>query len=140
LVGGPLELPLRQRAICDRLVNQVWRGGSRSELVMPAPHTTSRLVDHGAVAGALDAQTVTAASGRAIMLAEWGVVDGFPVFSLHDMPGSRLVRHFDEGAYATVGARVITYGRAGYGGSDRCRGRRIADCVADVATIADTLG
>jgi pimeloyl-ACP methyl ester carboxylesterase len=88
----------------------------------------------------LDAQTVTAASGRALMFGEWGDLDGFAVFYLHGAPGSRLVRHFDEGAYVAVGARVISYDRSGYGGSDRCRGRRIVDCIADVATIAGTLG
>jgi pimeloyl-ACP methyl ester carboxylesterase len=28
----------------------------------------------------------------------------------------------------------------GYGGSDRSRGRRVVDCVADVSAIADSLG
>jgi pimeloyl-ACP methyl ester carboxylesterase len=35
---------------------------------------------------------------------------------------------------------VITYDRPGYGGSDRFRGRRVVDCVADVSAIADSLG
>lgn len=35
---------------------------------------------------------------------------------------------------------MITYDRAGYGGSDRHRGRVVADCVGDVAAVADTLG
>jgi pimeloyl-ACP methyl ester carboxylesterase len=74
------------------------------------------------------------------MFAEWGYRDGFPVFSLHGTPGSRLLRHWDESKYADVGARVITYDRPGYGDSDRCRGRDVVDCVADVAAIADTLG
>jgi pimeloyl-ACP methyl ester carboxylesterase len=49
-------------------------------------------------------------------------------------------RHYDESKYAEVGARVITYNRPGYGDSDRDRGRRVVDCVADVAAIADKLG
>jgi pimeloyl-ACP methyl ester carboxylesterase len=73
------------------------------------------------------------------MVAEWGALDGFPVFSLHGTPGSRFGRHYDEGAYIAVGARVITYDRPGYGGSDRHRGRRVVDCVSDVALIADAL-
>ncbi|MGN6871491.1 MAG: alpha/beta fold hydrolase, partial [Solirubrobacteraceae bacterium] len=55
-------------------------------------------------------------------------------------PGSRFVGQGDASAYANVGARVISYDRPGYGGSDRFRGRRVADCVADVAAIADSLG
>jgi pimeloyl-ACP methyl ester carboxylesterase len=84
--------------------------------------------------------TATAADGRTLMVAEWGDLSGFPVFSLHGTPGSRFGRHYDESAYIEVGARVITYDRPGYGGSDRHRGRRVVDCVSDVAAIADELG
>jgi pimeloyl-ACP methyl ester carboxylesterase len=73
------------------------------------------------------------------MFAEWGQPQGFPVFSLHGAPGSRFARFFDEGVYSEVGARVITYDRPDYGGSDRQRGRQVADCVGDVAAIADHL-
>jgi pimeloyl-ACP methyl ester carboxylesterase len=89
---------------------------------------------------ASEAQTVTAPDGRTIAFAEWGDPSGFPVFALHGTPGSRLQRHWNENKYAEVGARVITYDRPGYGGSDRCRGRDVVDCVADVAAIADGLG
>jgi pimeloyl-ACP methyl ester carboxylesterase len=82
---------------------------------------------------------VSAADGRVLMVAQWGDLEGFPVFSLHGTPGSRLGRHYDEGAYVEVGARVITYDRPGYGGSDRHRGRRVVDCVSDVGDIADAL-
>ena len=85
-------------------------------------------------------RTASATNGRTIAFAEWGDLDGFPVFFLHGTPGSRLNRHSDEGLYAEVGARVITYDRPGYGGSDRNRGRRVVDCVADVVAIADKLG
>ena len=74
------------------------------------------------------------------MVAQWGDLEGLPVFSLHGTPGSRLGRHYDESAYVEAGARVITYDRPGYGGSDRQRGRRVVDCVTDVAVIADGLG
>ena len=84
--------------------------------------------------------SVAASDGRTLMVAQWGDPDGFPVFSLHGTPGSRFARHYDESAYVEVGARVITYDRPGYGGSDRHRGRRVVDCVSDVASIADALG
>lgn len=35
---------------------------------------------------------------------------------------------------------MITYDRPGYGGSDRDPGRRVVDCVGEVAAIADELG
>jgi pimeloyl-ACP methyl ester carboxylesterase len=98
------------------------------------------LVHDAVVAGASDTQTVRAPDGRTLAFAEWGDLDGFPVFSLHGTPGSRFLRHYDESAYAEVGARVITYDRPGYGGSDRSRGRQAVDCVTDVAAIADKLG
>jgi pimeloyl-ACP methyl ester carboxylesterase len=92
------------------------------------------------MAGASGTQAVATADGRTLTIAEWGDLDGFPVFSLHGTPGSRFARHYDENAYANVGARVITYDRPGYGESDRLRGRRVVDSVADVSTIADSLG
>ena len=85
-------------------------------------------------------QLASAPDGRTLTFAEWGDPAGFPVFLLHGTPGSRLTRHYDEDVYAAAGARVITYDRPGYGGSDRLRGRRVVDCVGDVAAIADALG
>jgi pimeloyl-ACP methyl ester carboxylesterase len=87
-----------------------------------------------------DTQVAPTSEGRTLTFTEWGDRNGFPVFSLHGTPGSRFGRHYDESAYTEVGARVITYDRPGYGGSDRSPGRRVVDCVADVVAIADTLG
>jgi hypothetical protein len=42
---------------------------------------------------------VRAVDGRTLMVAQWGDLEGFPVFSLHGTPGSRFGRHYDEGAY-----------------------------------------
>ena len=92
------------------------------------------------MAGASEAQTVAAADGRTLAIAECGDPDAFPVFLLHGTPGSRFAGQGDGSVYAHTGARVITYDRPGYGGSDRFRGRRVVDCVADVAAIADSLG
>ena len=94
--------------------------------------------DDAVMVGASGTQT-EAADGRTLTIAEWGDPDGFPVFLLHGTPGSRFVGQADASAYASVGARVITYDRPGYGGSDRFRGRRVVDCVADVSVIADSL-
>lgn len=85
-------------------------------------------------------QRLQTRDGRTITFAEWGDPEGFPVFSLHGAPGSRFARSSDESMYVGAGARVITYDRPGYGGSDRQRGRQVVDCVADVEAIADELG
>jgi pimeloyl-ACP methyl ester carboxylesterase len=102
--------------------------------------TINTVQDDAVMAGASGTQAVPAADGRSLTIAEWGDPGGFPVFSLHGTPGSRFVGQANSGAYASVGARVITYDRPGYGGSDRFRGRRVVDSVADVSAIADSLG
>lgn len=74
------------------------------------------------------------------MYAEWGDLSGKPVVVLHGTPGSRLSRHPDEDLVRSTGAHVVTYDRAGYGGSDRKPGRSVADCVGDVEAVADAVG
>ena len=96
--------------------------------------------ENAVIAKASGTQMVAAADGRTLTIAECGDPDGFPVFSLHGTPGSRFAGRASASTYANVGARVITYDRPGYGGSDRSRGRRVVDSVADVSTIADSLG
>jgi pimeloyl-ACP methyl ester carboxylesterase len=84
---------------------------------------------------------VTVADGRVIAYEQVGAPAGIPVFVLHGTPGSRLgsLRQHPE-RVADAGLRVISYDRPGYGGSTRQRGRRVVDCVEDVAAIADELG
>jgi pimeloyl-ACP methyl ester carboxylesterase len=41
---------------------------------------------------------------------------------------------------AERGLRHVLYLRPGYATSDRCEGRVVADCAADVAAMADALG
>src|SRR6266550_4870301 len=90
--------------------------------------TMKTVQDDPVMAGASGTQTVAAADGRTLTIAEWGDPDGFPVFFLHGTPGSRFVGPANAGSYASVGARG-----PGYGGSDRFRGRRVVDSVADVS-------
>jgi pimeloyl-ACP methyl ester carboxylesterase len=85
-------------------------------------------------------QVTEAPDGRTLTFAEWGDPGGTPVFSLHGTPGCRLDRHPNDELIRSTGARLITYDRAGYGRSDRHRGRTVADDAGDVAAIADHLG
>jgi pimeloyl-ACP methyl ester carboxylesterase len=83
---------------------------------------------------------VDAADGRVIRVAELGDLDGAPVVFHHGWPGCRLLPpSFDEAARERR-VRLISYDRAGYGGSSPKPGRRIADAAADTATVADALG
>jgi pimeloyl-ACP methyl ester carboxylesterase len=84
-------------------------------------------------------KTVQVEDGRAVAYAEWGDPGGTPVIMLHGTPDGRLNRPYDENKLRDLGIHLITYDRAGYGWSDRHRGRRIIDCVGDVAAIADQL-
>lgn len=86
------------------------------------------------------AQVVGAPGGRTLVAAEWGDLSGVPVLLLHGTPGCRLDRHPNEELVRSLGVRLITYDRPGYGGSTRHRGRRIVECTPDVAAVADALG
>jgi pimeloyl-ACP methyl ester carboxylesterase len=89
----------------------------------------------------VSAQTLETADGRTLAYEDVGDPDGVPLFMLHGTPGSRLSgRHPDLSRVKAAGLRIISYDRPGYGRSSRHHGRRVVDCVADVAAIADLLG
>jgi len=85
-------------------------------------------------------RTATTPDGRTLAFAVWGDPDGFPVVQLHGTPGCRLERWPDEDLYRRLGVCLVTSDRAGYGRSDRRRGRRVADEADDVLALADHLG
>jgi pimeloyl-ACP methyl ester carboxylesterase len=85
-------------------------------------------------------RTLVTDDGRTLGYAVWGDRDGFPILGLHGTPGSRLERWPREDFYVDLGVCLVTHDRAGYGRSDRRRGRRVADEVADVRALADELG
>jgi pimeloyl-ACP methyl ester carboxylesterase len=76
--------------------------------------------------------------GRALAFAEWGDMDGRPVFLFHGMPGSRAFFP-DPSAALEEGVRAITVDRPGMGRSDPQPGHRVADWPADVVALADAL-
>jgi pimeloyl-ACP methyl ester carboxylesterase len=81
--------------------------------------------------------TVLASDGRRLSVDISGDPDGTPVFLFHGTPGSRVGPRPRGQVLHRLGVRLITFDRPGYGGSDRLRGRRVADVAADVAAIAD---
>jgi pimeloyl-ACP methyl ester carboxylesterase len=85
-------------------------------------------------------ETVRAGDGRRLRVEASGNPEGRPVFLLHGTPGSRLGPYPRGLILHRMGVRLITFDRPGYGDSDRLPGRRVADVVADVTTIADAYG
>lgn len=83
---------------------------------------------------------VRTADGRRLRVEVSGDPHGHPVFLLHGMPGSRVGPRPRSMFLYQRGARLISYDRPGYGGSDRRPGRRVADVVSDVRDVADALG
>ena len=74
--------------------------------------------------------------GRSLELHEIGDPGGLPVIVHHGTPASGLLYE----RWATPGIRLISFDRAGYGGSTRNRGRTVAAVAADTEAIADELG
>ncbi len=62
-------------------------------------------------------RVITLGDGRSLAYAEWGDPGGRPVVLFHGRPGSRLLCP-DEDATDSLGVRLITIDRPGYGRSD----------------------
>lgn len=77
--------------------------------------------------------------GRALAYAEWGDMEGRPVFYFHGMPGSRLFAPNIEATFQEH-VRLIAPDRPGMGLSDPQPGHVVADWPADVVALADALG
>lgn len=76
---------------------------------------------------------------RSVMVRDTGNVDGVPVIHFHGTPGSRLEACFVDPIAATVGVRVLSFDRPGYGRSDAAA--TSLDLVArDVEAIVNKLG
>ena len=86
-------------------------------------------------------QQIKLRDGRMLGYAEYGALEGEPVFYFHGFPTSRiewLLSDPDDSA-ADLNARVIAVDRPGMGLSDFKRGRRILDWPDDVIQLADAL-
>ncbi len=87
----------------------------------------------------LEEGVVVLADGRQLAYAELGDPHGAPVIHHHGMPGSRLERLAESAFYASLGVRVITPDRPGYGRSEPHPGGTLTDWASDVAALADAL-
>ena len=85
-------------------------------------------------------QTIILPDGRTLGFAEYGDPSGRPVLFFPGTPSGRLFQHPDESIAASLGARVITLDRPGYGLSDFLRNRALLHWPDDVEELADTLG
>ncbi len=83
---------------------------------------------------------VTTPDGRSLAVRDAGVPDGPALVTHHGTPGCGRFFGPQVASARERGARLIAYGRPGYGGSTPDRGRTVADAAADVAAILDALG
>ena len=77
--------------------------------------------------------------GRKLAFAEFGDVGGAPIFFFHGLPGTRLYRHPDDALTASMGVRLITIDRPGFGLSDFQPNRSLLDWPNVVESLADAL-
>ena len=85
-------------------------------------------------------RSVTTSDGRTLTVREGGDPEGIPVLSISGTPGSSTLYPPHLRDAAEQGIRLFSYDRPGYGGSTRQKGRKVADCAADIAAVSDALG
>ncbi len=78
--------------------------------------------------------------GRRLGYAEYGDLDGFPVFFFAGLNNARFIRHPDDSIITDLHIRLITMDRPGIGLSDFQPGRTLLDWPDDVDQLADALG
>ncbi len=85
-------------------------------------------------------EVLTLNDGRQLDYRISGPEGATPLVFHHGTPGSVVpVRSIERAAHAR-GLRLVTFSRAGYGGSTRHRGRRVVDVVGDTAAVLDAIG
>ena len=83
---------------------------------------------------------IKCSDGRVLRVEEAGDPHGKAILMHHGTPGSGVLYgpHVSDAMDRSI--RLIGYDRPGYGGSTAHPGRTVADCAADVRSIADVLG
>src|SRR5262249_44218842 len=88
----------------------------------------------------MESSNVRAADGRALEVQSAGPPEGPAVLFQVGTPAAGILYPPLVELGSERGLRHIAYSRPGYGGSERRRGRTVADCSADVAAVADAFG
>lgn len=83
---------------------------------------------------------LTLRDGRTLHVFDGGEPSGNVVVEHHGTPGSGLVYPPDLELARERGLRIVSYDRAGYGGSTPDPGRSVVNVVADVEDVLSTLG
>ena len=83
---------------------------------------------------------ITLSDGRKLGFAEFGEIQGKPVFYFHGFPGSRLEAKLAEKNSLDTHVRFIGIDRPGYGLSSFKPGRTFLDWADDVSELADAMG
>jgi pimeloyl-ACP methyl ester carboxylesterase len=83
---------------------------------------------------------VATSDGRRLTVREGGDPAGFPVLFIPGTPGSGLIYEPHARDAVERGIRLFSYDRPGYGDSTRQKGRKVADCTADIEAVCDALG
>jgi pimeloyl-ACP methyl ester carboxylesterase len=78
--------------------------------------------------------------GRNVSIAEYGAGDGFPVIALHGTPGSRLKYAAADATARSLGLRLISPDRWGYGQSESHPRPSLSKYADDMRALADMLG
>jgi len=86
-------------------------------------------------------QQIKLKDGRLLGYAEYGALDGKPVFYFHGFPGSRLDWRFSDpnDVAAQLNVRIMAFDRPGMGLSDFKPERSFSDWPNDVIEVADSL-
>lgn len=83
---------------------------------------------------------LTLTDGRSLDIETSGPEDGMTLLYHHGTPGCALQLRGMQDACAARDVRLVTFSRAGYGGSTRRAGRTVADVVDDAAAVLDEVG
>ena len=92
------------------------------------------------VKGSNTNNTIRLADGRTLGYAEYGKLNGFPIFYFHGGQESRLSSAFMDSTANELGIRIISPDRPGIGLSSFQENRTFLDWGKDVNEIADSLG
>ncbi|HUY43037.1 MAG TPA: alpha/beta fold hydrolase [Acidimicrobiales bacterium] len=88
----------------------------------------------------MDELLIPTSDGRVLEVATLGSPGGATVFFHHGTPGSKYSFSMLAPLAASGEFFLVSSSRAGYGSSDRKRGRDVADVVADTHDVLDALG